>query len=327
MDLQKESYYVTSTFCFELFGMSQERQLKKLQAVFWPADKLNRSWYPFFTTLKICPQCIAEDEVPYIRKSHQLSGVCTCHKHGCHLLEYNGKPGNEMNFNLEDYQECQSEIDIEILRAYTSYAVKLLEAKIWTNLESVRSLLLACIERSGYNRKNRQKWIDEFKKWQYAALFKGDINLFFQKNRLPQIMSSILPVIMYLYPDPNDFISAIPYEEPLTKLYECQVCGKEYISMPFYQNNGWGCPYCNKKKSIPVRLEDIFSSMHQGEYVLESEFKNLSDNVIIRHKTCGERLRVTAGDYLYGKRICPCADHKREIQIKTKIETHKGFKL
>lgn len=113
MDLQKESYYVTSTFCFELFGMSQERQLKKLQAVFWPADKLNRSWYPFFTTLKICPQCIAEDEVPYIRKSHQLSGVCTCHKHGCHLLEYNGKPGNEMNFNLEDYQECQSEIDIE----------------------------------------------------------------------------------------------------------------------------------------------------------------------------------------------------------------------
>ena len=34
-----------------------------------------------------------------------------------------------MNFNLEDYQECQSEIDIEILRAYTSYAVKLLEAK------------------------------------------------------------------------------------------------------------------------------------------------------------------------------------------------------
>lgn len=327
MDLQKESYYVTSTFCFELFGMSQERQLKKLQAVFWPADKLNRSWYPFFTTLKICPQCIAEDEVPYIRKSHQLSGVCTCHKHGCHLLEYNGKPGNEMNFNLEDYQECQSEIDIEILRAYTSYAVKLLEAKIWTNLESVRSLLLACIERSGYNRKNRQKWIDEFKKWQYAALFKGDINLFFQKNRLPQIMSSILPVIMYLYPDPNDFISAIPYEEPLTKLYECQVCGKEYISMPFYQNNGWGCPYCNKKKSIPVRLEDIFSSMHQGEYVLESEFKNLSDNVIIRHKTCGERLRVTAGDYLYGKRICPCADHKREIQIKTKIESHKGFKL
>ena len=73
----------------------------------------------------------------------------------------------------------------------------------------MRSLLLACIERSGYNRKNRQKWIDEFKKWQYAALFKGDINLFFQKNRLPQIMSSILPVIMYLYPDPNDFISAI----------------------------------------------------------------------------------------------------------------------
>ena len=58
--------------------------------------------------------------------------------------------------------------------------------------------------------------------------------------------------------------------------------------------------------------------MHQGEYVLESEFKNLSDNVIIRHKTCGERLRVTAGDYLYGKRICPCADHKREIQIKQK---------
>ena len=58
-----------------------------------------------------------------------MSGVCTCHKHGCHLLEYNGKPGNEMNFNLEDYQECQSEIDIEILRAYTSYAVKLLEAK------------------------------------------------------------------------------------------------------------------------------------------------------------------------------------------------------
>ena len=322
-----DTYLDTSTFCFELFGMSQERQFKKLQAVFWPADKLNRSWYPFFTTLKICPQCIAEDEVPYIRKSHQLSGVCTCHKHGCHLLEYNGKPGNEMNFNLEDYQECQSEIDIEILRAYTSYAVKLLEAKIWTNLESVRSLLLACIERSGYNRKNRQKWIDEFKKWQYAALFKGDINLFFQKNRLPQIMSSILPVIMYLYPDPNDFISAIPYEEPLTKLYECQVCGKEYISMPFYQNNGWGCPYCNKKKSIPVRLEDIFSSMHQGEYVLESEFKNLSDNVIIRHKTCGERLRVTAGDYLYGKRICPCADHKREIQIKTKIESHKGFKL
>ena len=174
MDLQKESYYVTSTFCFELFGMSQERQLKKLQAVFWPADKLNRSWYPFFTTLKICPQCIAEDEVPYIRKSHQLSGVCTCHKHGCHLLEYNGKPGNEMNFNLEDYQECQSEIDIEILRAYTSYAVKLLEAKIWTNLESVRSLLLACIERSGYNRKNRQKWIDEFKKWQYVFISRSE---------------------------------------------------------------------------------------------------------------------------------------------------------
>lgn len=55
-----------------------------------------------------------------------------------------------------------------------------------------------------------------------------------------------------------------------------------------------------------LRLEDIFSSMHQGEYVLESEFKNLSDNVIIRHKTCGERLRVTAGDYLYGKPLTGC---------------------
>ena len=48
-----DTYLDTSTFCFELFGMSQERQLKKLQAVFWPADKLNRSWYPFFTTLKL----------------------------------------------------------------------------------------------------------------------------------------------------------------------------------------------------------------------------------------------------------------------------------
>lgn len=110
--------------------------------MFWPIDKLNTDARSLFTGIKICPECIKNDKVPYIRRAHQLTGVCTCHIHGCKLMAYVGRNGHEMDFDLDNYKEVESNIKMESMsNSTTLYLPLVIQSLIIFSLsfsESVR---------------------------------------------------------------------------------------------------------------------------------------------------------------------------------------------
>ena len=85
MDDISELYLKTSVFPYESIAMSEWRQMRYINNVFYKKDALNPPVNPFFNTINICPECVRADKAmfgeSYIHRSHQLSGICTCHKH------------------------------------------------------------------------------------------------------------------------------------------------------------------------------------------------------------------------------------------------------
>ena len=95
----KEMFLSMSIFPFEAMFFSVGQQTRYVNNMFRKPDPLNAPVNTMIREIHICPQCIENDiEIfgePYIHRAHQLSGVCTCHKHKAPLYKYTGIKGHE----------------------------------------------------------------------------------------------------------------------------------------------------------------------------------------------------------------------------------------
>ncbi len=254
-----------TTMGYEMIAASTPLQSQCFNVAFQPYGAFNRTIIGRpKQPIKICPKCMREDidlyGRPYIHRSHQLTGVDVCYKHHVPLMAYHGKTNSEMAFDMDDYSETEVLICQRDAAAYAEYAHGLLDENICTDIISVRDITMQRLGSDGYDTSDLDKsFFPCFDSWKYNSLTILDDykKLFKPRKNKPNFsyMQAVMPVLMYLWPDPHDFAKAASGHAPYLQKYTCRACGKTYYETPQSQKDGWGCPYCGARMPDVERFE------------------------------------------------------------------------
>ena len=107
-------YLDLTTFGYESIWMTRGQQTRYTNYVFRKQDKLNPFATTLFQSVNICPACFSEDiekfGEPYLHRSHQLSGIMTCHKHKNKLRDHNDNENRNTqgSFGYENSSHCRT---------------------------------------------------------------------------------------------------------------------------------------------------------------------------------------------------------------------------
>ena len=322
-------------FSFEALSMTKEHQTRYINNVFRERDKLNTSVNYLFYDAYICPECLKEDIIkygePYLHRAHHLSKVYYCNKHKCRLLLYKGKHGHECEYNLDDYHEIEKEYDSTEYLEYTKYAVRLFETGLCSDIKNIKKVMFERLKELKYFPNDHYALlISDIHKWEYKNLISFDVENFLSIKMISANnikIDELLPIIMYLFPDPDLFIHKLNSNVKLIEQFHCKVCGKEYYATPNADVNGWGCPYCDIHKSEIQRFEKLVKISGGGEYTVLNDFVSLDKNLIMYHTKCKNSFSVKPRSFLFEGVRCNCECTISEQTAKSKIECNKGFKL
>ncbi len=328
-------YTETSTFPYEGISMTTGQQTRYVNNVFRPIDGLNRPTHALINEIRACPDCIAEDRNEYgrayIHRSHNLSGVRVCHKHNRPLSVYAGPKMHECDFNMDDYEEIKSDVPIKDGRAYAVYAHALLSADINTDASAVRNAIERRMEILGYDPKDMASILPDVHKWEHEALWvdygcDSCIKTKYRKMRNVS-MAELQPLLMFLWPEPDDFAEAVNDHEPVLKQYTCPDCGRVYCATPQSQADGWGCPYCMSKVPETERFRQIVEKAGNGEYDLLTDFEAMNKKVKLWHKPCGKIIETTPDLFLFRGTRCTCKKHDPMFWYEQLDFPYPGFQL
>jgi len=312
-------YLEHTTIGLEMIAKPVPVQTQYFNMSFQPYSHFNIDQADSILRVKVCPECIKEDRIevgqPYIHCSHQLGGVDVCYKHHVPLMTYHGKMDGEMDFNLDDYDEEEILIFKRDAIAYADCVHELQGAGLHTDSDSVRETILKKLEEDGFDTTDPVRLFSScFDDWTYNSLtIMHDYEGFFRVK--PNVVQSfnlqtIVPVLMYLWPDPNGFADAASDHEPYLKQYTCSTCGRTYYETPRSQRDGWGCPYCAEHISDEERFEHLVDVIGNGEYEVITPFKSMGKKVRMKHIPCGHEFEVTPTGFLFRDRRCPCFIHE-----------------
>lgn len=335
-----EFYLNHSTIEFESLFLSPSEQLCYINNIFREPDELNTPKKLSFSKLKICPDCMKEDSqifgFPYYHRSHQLNGVCTCYKHNTELLMFSGEREEECKFNLKDFSKINTEnASVESLIAFTQYANELFVTDFSSDIYRIRTCVLNRISEMGYQEHNYNALIDAIRQWKYFDLIERRGNAISVPINISKLTvhfsdlehSVLLKIIMFLFPNPEDFISAVRTDYPLVVKCFCETCGKEYYAHPSARQLGWGCPNCDKELSLNERYNRLLSKIENGEYEPLDDYKSSNDSLRHLHKRCGKEFSVAPRAILFYGRRCRCTYRVPYEEVKSAVESHPGFTL
>ncbi len=332
----KDLYLQLTTFQFESMVLTANQQTRCVNYIFREKDALNTKISTAGNPTRICPTCFKEDIEkfgrPYLHRSHQLSGVCTCYKHGIILKQYTYKTYLDNQFNFDNYTEIESDISQKSLQAYTTYVQALFEAQIDTNSRRIKDIILSKMEDFGYEGSDDYvSFVEDFKKWEYADLSCiKDYCAFFRKtmkNDRSSTVKKIVPILMFLFPDVNDLIDQLRGGEPILEMYTCPVCSRNYCSTPQAEADGWGCPYCNQNVSEQDRFKHLVDAAGHGKYLVLDEFQSLKQKIRMYHTTCGKEFSTTPYSFLFNGTRCSCEKIMPFENVQQIVESNAGFKL
>jgi len=328
-------YQSTSTFQFESISMTEARQMKYVNSIFYPPSVFNENLQSIYEPAKICPECAKEDAERYghvyLHREHNLSGVCACQKHGCKLLQYKGRKGHECDYDPDDYEEMDISLPLEDALSYASYSKGLLSAGIDSDAYHVKNAVMDKIK--GGQRltgDSYDEFMSEARKWEHAALF-DDLDLEHRlrttlTNASNMSMREVVPFLMYLYPDVSELAEAIQKEEPVLQEYTCPDCGRTYCSTPRAQREGWGCPYCLEREPAGERFTKLVEAAGNGEYTALDPFESMHTKIRFRHEICGKTFSMTPAKFLINGARCSCGRQVLRHDAEEFAEAH-GFKL
>lgn len=328
-----ELYMDTSIYGFESMWMTKGQQARYINNVFQTKDKLNTTVNTLIKKIRICKECYEEDlkqGMPYLRRKHQISGVNTCYKHKCRLLEFTGKNGHECEFNISDYKEIELDKNIESLIAYTGYVTKLFDAYICTDIKVVKAALFDKLKECGYSVKNQYESLkNDLAKWKYRELLPENIESFLKVKLITAdyvTATEVAPFLMYLYPEVEELCERIKTCDMILMDKDCLICGLEYCSTPYAEAIGFGCPNCDTKISIQERFRNCVSKI-DSNYVFQDEFDSMDKKITVYHKTCERFFYVKPRSFLYEGVRCKCESEINSWDAEIAISKHKGFSL
>ena len=237
-----ELYRKVTTFDFESMFMTTEEQARYVNDVFRKQDKLNPPINTLIDETRICPDCYREDlrkyKQPYLHRIHQLSGVKVCCKHKKVLMKYYKKNHLEAKCLAADYTEITEGLRCqESMEAYADYAVRLFQSGIFTNIKLIKQIIRAKTMELGYSVKDKYKsmyW--DIRNWKYSDLITYDIQYFMRVKLITaehMKPEEVVPVIMFLFPDADEFINNVGKTEQLIIDRTCPVCDRNYCTTKY----------------------------------------------------------------------------------------------
>lgn len=325
----KELYMELSTFQFESFFMTPGQQMRQVLNVFGPKNRLNTAINGIINDIKICPECLKEDNIPYIHRAHQLSGICTCYKHGCKLSVYTGAKGHAMEFM--DFKEIETDISLDSLVAYTDYAQKLFALGIDSNIKVIRDVLYAALKEHNYSVADHyESLIQDIAKWKYHDLLIVDICSFLKTKMIMAeyvTAQELIPFFMFLYPNPEELAALIAMNIPVIQSFKCPDCGTQYIGTPLSHEEGWTCPDCMQNESEQDIFLRLVDKTGRGNYKLLTAFDGASTPVGMHHDRCDRDIRIKPRDFLFENVRCQCEQMIIERDIKEIVEASGEFEV
>lgn len=321
-----------TTFRFEALFMTEAQQTKYIMNVFSKKSRLNTSSNGLFQRLNICPECLKDDVsaygASYMHRAHHLSGITVCPKHHCKLMYFNGAKGHACDYNLDDYSEYdQVPISAD---AYASYADAIFRADIVSDIKTLKGILYDALKNKrgsvtdGYSSLEK-----DLLKWEYNDLVSMDVSDFLKVKMITAeyvAPEELLPLFMFLYPDVDELIATIKETEdtPLVSEYHCDVCGHDYVSTPFAEENGFGCNFCNALLSEGDVANRIFET---NGYSMVPPFKSMSGKVGLLHKKCGNQISITPRSFIFEGVRCRCESVISEADAKDTIAGLGNYEL
>lgn len=330
-----ELFFSLSTFAFETLTMTKHQQVRYVNNIFRKKDNLNVAGRSELLDIYLCPVCMEEDQLqygePYIRRSHQLNGICTCHKHGCMLRKYVGQRGHACDYNQADFKTVDSTIAIELLNLYTKYVQNIFAANVMSNIEEVKAIIMNKVHEMGYSSDDKYaSLIDDMKDWKYKDLWIKEPSLLISRRLFFGVKylnsPEIIPLLMFLFPDPKDFLQLVT-NKPIIKEYQCDICNKKYYSTEQAELDGWGCPYCDEKNSLQDRLARLVNTIGKNQYFLKGDYLSLGKTVDVYHNRCQKVIKMIPVKFMFEEIKCPCERKIMFKDAKKMIEANAGFRL
>lgn len=330
----KEMFLSMSIFPFEAMFFSVGQQTRYVNNMFRKPDPLNAPVNTMIREIHICPQCIENDiEIfgePYIHRAHQLSGVCTCHKHKAPLYKYTGIKGHECEYDLSHYTELEIK-DIAIENEYTDYAQALFNSNTNCNIADLKHMIYNKLKELGHKATNGyEDFISAFNDSKLVTLFDADLKNFLLVSIISTQSTSarsMLPLLMYLFPNVQEIIHRFENAPPIIQKYHCAECGKNFYATPTSLTEGWGCTYCDANKSIDERYKKLIDFAGKGNYEPLEPFRSLNIKSKIHHKICGETIQIKPRKFIFDHVRCICESLLNEWDVRQKLEKFEDYEF
>lgn len=328
-----ELYRKVTTFDFESMFMTTEEQARYVNDVFRKQDKLNPPVNTLIDETRICPDCYREDlrkyKQPYLHRIHQLSGVKVCCKHKKVLMKYYKKNHLEAKCLAADYTEITEGLRCqESMEAYADYAVRLFQSGIFTNIKLIKQIIRAKTMELGYSVKDKYKsmyW--DIKNWKYSDLITYDIQYFMRVKLIAAEHMKpveVVPVIMFLFPDADEFINNVGKTEQIIIDRTCPVCGRNYCTTKYAEKIGYRCPHCELKIPLQDRFRQYINNLDK-EYIPQEDMTSMNKPVKMFHEKCGKIISIKPRAFLFEGVRCMCEHVLTEKEVIKKINSYDYF--
>lgn len=347
-----ELFMRTTLYPFYAVSMFPEQQLRYVYKYISDSNYILNK-HGNFGKLKVCPECLKEDYLSggcYMHRSHQLSGVNVCYKHGCFLLELS-KDKIMCSVEMKTIYDSNNFVEIGFLGSqeeeyqYAQAAHDLLNASLDTNIFEFKSVINRALKERGYEEGLKSpRLIREFNQSAYSFGKKLPDNYFINISYTGIKMSEkLLNFLLYIYNgDISLFINEVkairhdkpvvpdslellaPYDKPI-KTYICKKCGEFFISNDWGIENGLGCPKCVKSEA--EFYEGFLKIMLRDEYLLAEAVKDKNTPVKVKHNVCDEYFAVKPIDFVFKHKRCDCANKLSFKEVVSRVNKVPGYEL
>lgn len=273
-----------------------------------PVSRINPTVRRILPKIKICPECLKEDECTILHVEHQEENVTMCVKHACKLMEFTGKKGNECEFKLKDYREMTYKFDEKTDYMLSKYISALCLSEVTASITDVKEVLIRKIKEKGY----LNKWSDislilnDIEDWKYKCLFEQKEKYLIEKifpRKISVTLEQIIPFMMFIIPDVNILIKELPQNKVYFERRFCNICGEENIYSIY---DDYICYKCIKRMGEGQEFTHLVKKMTNGQYEPLEAFVSMNKDVSFLHKSCGNIIRLKPRMLLYNTARCSC---------------------
>ena len=264
-----ELYLQLSTLSVESIAYTKSRQIKLVQDIFQPTKNTSKITSLFIRHVRFCEDCVKEDVEKYgefyIHRSHQISGVCVCHKHKTSLVQSKVKTKFDLKIIKERAERIDFDESIEDAYTYANYVQKLLFANIQSNTNDISKIIIDCLGMANRNRtENKKKIADILKNENVDRLYS---DLIWENGIIP--VDKLIKIIQHIYPNPQDFLNALPPYKLIIQKH-CDKCDKDYYTTEKAIEYGWGCNYCDNDMNNFEFVKRVINNVGKNRYMIKN---------------------------------------------------------